>query len=286
MIGGFLILCSLVLAFYEKPHLFKKPIKIGKIIVLAMLLGTAIFSFVQDHNNNVQQESDSAKIDSLTGASNTLINIVNSLRKENKAANQEYVDSIVNYHHHTTELLAGYGIKVDTLNNTVKKIDDKVLKEIPPTLSIVDKPYIDSMKTERVMEYVLTAYNSNAHMISCTYTIVNYHLLDEKTGIVRMDTPISFEGSMNYTTIIATDRPHGMSFFIDRNKSIRRMTDSCFIAIEFVYKSKENKRQTPLRKIYQIDLKNNYVHDVDNRLFTDISHWLKKHEVWPIFYDL
>jgi hypothetical protein len=136
MIGGIIIIFTLILAFFEKPHLFKKPIKTEKVIIIVIIIGTAIFSIVKDRFEEDEQDANaliirsSAKtIDSLKSNSDIQKGLIvrqsiliDSLRSENKTAAQEYQDSLKNYHYNTIALLAKYGLKVDTLRGEVSKM--------------------------------------------------------------------------------------------------------------------------------------------------------------------
>jgi hypothetical protein len=136
MTGWLIILFTLIMAFLEKPHLFKKPISTAKIIMSAALIITAGFSIFKDINEKQEQEANSlilqrsgTTIDSLninSSFQNGLIlrqnALIDSLRGESKTAALEYQDSLKNYHYNTVTLLAKYGLKVDTLRGEVSKI--------------------------------------------------------------------------------------------------------------------------------------------------------------------
>ncbi len=81
------------------------------------------------NRNSDQQDKDSATIDSLNARSSVLSEQIFYLRNESKASQKEYTDSIISYHNYTTELLAQYGLKVDRLGNTVRKIDTSGKRE-------------------------------------------------------------------------------------------------------------------------------------------------------------
>lgn len=137
MIGGIIILLTLILGFIEKPHLFKQPVQKEKVVIIIIIIGTAIFSISKDRIEADEQESNvltikkSARtIDSLKTSSDIqkglIIHqslLIDSLRLENRMAAVQHQDSLKDYHYKTTAILAKYGLKVDTLRGEVSKID-------------------------------------------------------------------------------------------------------------------------------------------------------------------
>lgn len=279
MIGGVIILLTLIIALFEKPHLFKKPVKAEKVVILSILLLTAIFSTCKECKSDKQQDHDSAVIDSLSGRSIVLDSMVNKLSIRNEMLHQQHAESLSAYHYNTVEIMGRYGLKVDTLTNTIVKLDDKVLKETPPTLRIVDYPTLTKMyeHKENALDFTLQALNADVHILDYAYIYINL----TKRGL---DTPkVHVGNSMNYTTIIAKGETSQRTVFLDRQ---HKLTNPFFIAIEIYYKSKGNKVQVPVRKIYLVDISKNIVREADNSLHQEVSLHLKKHKIWEKFYDL
>ena len=170
------IIFALLLVLIEKPHLFKKPINIGKVTLLVLILGAAVANAVKEWKNNEQQDHANKVIDSLSGASKTLEKQLSALRDENTTAHEKHADSLSSYHYRTIEILAKYGYKVDSLNDVLTKLSDKVIKEIPPTLAILNTPKIEFLydKKERVFSYTITSLNSDVHLLDYYYVFFKY----------------------------------------------------------------------------------------------------------------
>ena len=240
MITGALILFTLIYAFFEKPQLFQRPLKAEKIILSLLLLITSVCSYVKEHASDVQHDEAKKTIDS------------------------QYSEQVLGYHKYTMQLHAQYGLKVDTLTKTVDN------KETPPTLTISALPLIDTLNKEHEFVYKLRALNANAHILGYYYVLINKHEID---GSYTIDTPYVFGGgSMNFTSIIVPNELAAISIFLDRTPA----ADNCYLAMEFIYKSKGNKEQTPLRKIYEISGKKTKVHEVDSDTFYALSMILKQ----------
>lgn len=73
MISAAIIICALVISFFEKKELFKKPISVGRWTIIAIMIGTAIFSFVKECNGDTDHEHDTKTIDSLNSNSKSLL---------------------------------------------------------------------------------------------------------------------------------------------------------------------------------------------------------------------
>jgi hypothetical protein len=263
MITGALILFTLIYAFFEKPQLFQRPLKAEKIILSLLLLITSVCSYVKEHASDVQHDEAKKTIDSLQGEERFLLTQIDTLRKDNKIAESQYSEQVLGYHKYTMQLLAQYGLKVDTLTKTVDN------KETPPTLTISALPLIDTLNKEHEFVYKLRALNANAHILGYYYVLINKHEID---GSYTIDTPYVFGGgSMNFTSIIVPNELAAISIFLDRPAA-----DNCYLAMEFIYKSKGNKEQTPLRKIYEISGKKTKVHEVDSDTFYALSMILKQ----------
>lgn len=139
-------------------------------------------------------------------------------------------------------------------------------------------PKIDSVNGERLFSYSLRAINADAHLVDYYYVVMN----TDDYG-VKIDSPqILSGGNMNFTTIIIPNEPREMMIFIERRRKVNK---NFFIAMEFTYKSKGNKIQTPLRKVYEV-YGNQKVREVDSYTFVRISLVLKRYKIWDKFYDL
>lgn len=261
MVATAIVILTLVLAFFEKPHLFKKPFKIDKFLVVIMLIGVAVFSGVKEYQTSIQEDRAHAIIDSLQGESIALLEQVQFLREDNRFAQTSLVE--------LTKLMARNNQKVDTLQKSI------ISKETPPTLTISDYS-IDTLSHERHFNYTLRAINSNAHVIDYYYALIDY-------SSYKKDTPVVWSGSsMNFTSIIIPNEPRPMTVFMDRYLIFPK---HCYLAMEFTYKSKGNRVQTPLRKVYEV-YNGISVREVDSYDFVQISMTLKKHKIWEKFYDL
>jgi hypothetical protein len=200
---------------------------------------------------------------------------------------KEYEDSLKSYHNYTTELLARYGLKVDTLTNTVNKFDTSIQKETPPTLAILGGLYFDSSSTtkEKRLSYNLNALNADVHLLGYRYFILNVKRIELK-DIIFDGPPIPTPGMMNFTTIIPAGGSQAVSWFVDRIKGAGMLRDTFFLAMDFIYKSKGNKVQTPLRKVYMVFLPQKYVIEAPSFEFMEVAYYLKKYKFWSKFYDL
>lgn len=283
MIEALLILIPLIITFSEKPHLFTKPVKLGKIVIIILLLAAAGTSLYNDHKTGEQQEHSTRTIDSLNVASKFLDAQVDTLKNENRAARKEYVDSMINYHKGITEILAQYGYKVDIVNNTLKKIDSLSIKEIPPTLTIMNPPIFDTINNELVIKYELDALGTNAHLLYYYYVYIA-----EKASPKGKDSIDHYlaEGGRNFTTIIASGTPSALVTFPLRINKNFKLGKNFFLAMEFNYKSKGNKRQTPLRKVYSCDIEKRKISEVNSYDFIAVAKYLKEKKIWTKFYDL
>jgi hypothetical protein len=219
-------------------------------------------------------------IDSLNIKSSTLTEVIKDLRKDNKIAQKEYADSLVNYHNYTTDLLARYGVKVDTLSNSIKTLNYTAAKEIPPTLTILLPPAFDTIHGEKILSYDLNCMNADAHLISYSYAFIGI-----KDNALFGKPTIYVGNSINYTSIIAKDDSRNLLIFIDRFKS-KVPNDTFSLAMEFTYKGKNNIRQTPLRKIFTVVRTKEKCLDVSNEIFFLVAKYLKKYKIWNKFYDL
>ena len=133
------------------------------------------------------------------------------------------------------------------------------------------------------------AYAAIALLIVILYIVVKVTKKSETNthtskGQEVLETPMVFGGAtMNFTSIIVPNEIKGVSVFLDRAP---KASDDCFIAMEFGYKSKGNKQQTPLRKIYYIYDKKTKVREVDSSTFYAISLLLRENKIWEKFYSL
>ncbi len=101
-----------------------------------LIVGGAIAALVDSCNKQKSDDVKDAKIDSLRIENKTLSNTMVGLREDNKQAQREHTLELTKSYNNTLEILAKYGLKVDTLDNSIKKLKDKVVREIPPTLDI------------------------------------------------------------------------------------------------------------------------------------------------------
>lgn len=285
MIGFAIIFCTLILAFIEKPHLFRTPIGAAKIFIITVLIALAIFSAIKEINDDKQQVHDSKTIDSLHTESKILNHQIDTLRKDNKIAQREYEDSLISYHNYTTALLARYGLKVDVLTGTIKRMDSAVVKEVPPTLTILNPPVIENIGNELRLSYEMQALNADAHLLLLRYIYINCKNgkpVDSNIAIVQSN-------ATNYTSVIPKDNPLANFVFIDRwtNRDTYRRTEDFIFIIECYYKSKGNIRQVPIRKIYFVSTgEHPSVHEFDSEDHYRVSLILKKKGIWKTFYDL
>jgi hypothetical protein len=290
MISVILVICGLVIAFIEKPHLFQRPIKPAKVVVVSILVVTAIFSYCKEHNTEVAQDRSEHKIDSINHKADSLEGLTSDLRLQiknlvtnSKKSQMEYVDSLINYHNYTTDILAKYGYKVDTLNNTLTKLNDKVIKETPPTLTILSKPKLftsDSLGAKKVnLTFDLSALNSDAHITDAYYVLIGI-----KKGKLA-DTPlVQTFYSINYSEVIPA--MSSIEIYLPIPTYLMK-ADTFAIAFNFDYKSKGDQKQKPLRKAYTLTLKSlPTIETTASYQFGMIGEYLKKFKIWPKLYDL
>ena len=273
--------------FDDHKKRFKRRIKITVLFFVLAAIVSLISDFYTkrtDAKKDIVLARSYKQIDSLSGASRILINQIDTLRKENKTAHIEYDDSLKSYSISTNELLAKYGFHVDSLNNTLRKLSDKVIKEIPPTLTIIDNPKIYSKDTFGITQIDLTfeleAFNADAHITEAYYVLIavkNNKLVD--SPLVLPFTAINYSEIIPVTTRLSVYLP------IPFGKS--GIADTFAIAFNFNYKSKGNYKQTPLRKSYTLTLKPKVsLRTVDNWQFGKVGEYLKKYKIWTKLYDL
>lgn len=284
MLAALLTILSLLVDFYDKVNLFQTPVTRKKKLIIILLITAAIVSIINDWLDNKSEEHSQATIESLNIKSGILRSEITDLRKENKTAQKEYTDSLINYHNYTTLLLARYGLKVDTLKNTIEELDSLSLMPAPitpPTLAMTNPPEYRALNDkEDVIGYTLEALNADVHVLNYYWTLINSKnnkLIGKPEGF--------FGSSMNFTTIIPAGSSTSNMIFIDRFKP-SNFNDTFFLALHFEYKGKNNARQTPVRKIYQVITKQKKVTSVDNYIFNTVAFYLRKYKVWKKFYDL
>ncbi len=283
MIGIIIVLFTLILTVLEKPQILKRPYKLEKKIFLALLFATAIFSSYKEFTNDAAQTKANTIIDSLQSKTIILRELLDSSRVENKTAHIESMDSLARYQYNLTDLLAHYKLKVDTFQNKIREIS-KSAKELPPTLTIFSPPKFDSLKNEIIISYNLHSLNADSHLLDYIYTIIN--IKKERDSLSFWGVPIVYPGTSNFTTILPANKDYPLNFFIQRIKARDTVTNTFYIAMEFWYKSKGNKRQTPLRKVYRLDYNLKKVSDTNSDEFMRVAYFLKKYKVWEKFYDL
>ncbi len=105
MTGLIIAILTLVLALFEKQHLFERPIKAEKVIILLIILVAGVFSGIKEYQSDKDQSKASSTIDSLNGASRAQLQLIEKLhgevgtfRAEAKLAQLTYEDSIRVYH--------------------------------------------------------------------------------------------------------------------------------------------------------------------------------------------
>lgn len=279
MIAALLTIIGLIIGLSEKVTLFQTPITLKKVLIVSLFVAAAVVSFIKDLNDSNQRDHDSKTIDTLKSNSNILNDQISYLRKESKAAEREYTDSIVSYHNYTTDLLAKYGYKIDTLTNSVRKIDTSK-GEAQPTLAILPTPIFQKNNNETNINYEISALTANAHILGYYYVLIN-----TKAGM-PYEKPLLSGGILNFTTVIPAGDTRVMTLFLDRIKKFNNITDTFVLAMHFDYKSKSNKVQTPLRKVYVCYYSRNNIQETGSDEFILIANYLKKYKIWNKFYNL
>jgi hypothetical protein len=280
MIAAILTISGLILYLSEKPHLLKKPYGFGKILLVIVLLSSAIVSVVKAHIDDNQQDTDSRTIASLNGEAKALNGQISTLRKENKIAANECSAKQIGI----IELLAKYSLQVDGLKDTIISLRNKVNNEVPPTLTIIDKPIIYIRDTVGIrfvdLTFDLSAFGANAHVTDAYYVLIK--VKDNKLS----DSPIvNIFHSINYSQVIPVGQPLSVYLPIPYLNDISKY--DYVIAMNFDYKSKGNNDQTPLRKAFVISSFPRYsITPVNNIQFADIGRYLKKNKIWTKIYKL
>lgn len=171
MIAGAIILFTLLLTIFEKPHLLQRPVKIEKIIILSLLLATAIFSAYKENENDYQQNRLQKTADSLhiklTDAQQDLDSIKNenrTARAESDLAHQQLEDSLsVNRREvketaieTATRIIKNAGNNKEELRHKMDSIKEIQLPNLtPPT----DPPYIDFKRVNNLLCIYLKIWN-------------------------------------------------------------------------------------------------------------------------------
>lgn len=259
-----------------------KRVKRFKIATLIAFFIALVIAYFENHEVDKRNAKQYENIIRLTTIDSTSQAQIESLIKDSKIAQKEYVDSLINYHHYTTELLAKYGYRVDTLDNSIKKLSDKVVKETLPTLAILNKPRMYIKDTAGVynvdLTFNLSALNANAHLTDAYYVIIPIigdTLCDDVT--VRQFV------SLNYSEVVAFGGS-GAQMYLPFG--IPKHIEQFALVFNFDYKSKGQKQQTPLRKAYIVDMKESTLKVAQSFQFGMIGTFLKKKKIWPVIYNL
>ena len=293
MIGLLLSVIGFLISYFGithddvKPYFRNKYIKWSIYLIFALSAIFDIAKSVVDGRDTTKMQNtiacDSKKIDSLNGASKALTIQIDSFRGENRELNLAHSIALARHDSNTIDILAKYGYKVDSFNNTLAKLKDKVNKEIPPSLTILDKPTLFVKDTSGVKQsgltFVLYSLNADSHITNAFYTIINI-----KNNQLA-DTPFCdlFRG-FNYTQII----PAGVPLQVYLPFAFRFFcTDTFVIALNFDYKSKGDKQQTPFRGAYTIVTTHpKSIQILDNFQFGELGKYLKKYNIWDKLYSL
>lgn len=177
MVTFAIIICTLFIAFFEKPHLFQRPIKAEKVIIILLLLGTASFSFFKENQNNKQQNRLEDSVAHLNGYNRALIIQSDAFRNENRGLHAEHQDSLKKFHYTTVDILAKYGYKVDTMNDRIIRLDAASMAD-PPGVVVYPKEITDE-KTGIGIKYSIQIRNqggSNAYRVALrTFSVLDYN---------------------------------------------------------------------------------------------------------------
>ncbi|HEX8356084.1 MAG TPA: hypothetical protein VF610_01670, partial [Segetibacter sp.] len=151
-----------------------------------------------------------------------------------------------------------------------------------------EHPVYMKRNDESFISYKLNALNANVHILSYYYAFVNATKDNIKQNELKFEgIPVVNEGSMNFTTIIPSGgQPSEVNLFIDRVKNHETLKDTFYLTMEYLYKSKGNQTQTPMRKVYFVDHANKQIRDVTSREFYSVALFLKRNKIWSKFYDL
>ena len=216
-------------------------------------------------------------------------------RTENRTLNDTHSIALAKHDINTIEILAKYGLKVDTLSGTIEKINASIVKELPPTLAILQVPTIKTTNNEKNLIIDLYSLNSDSHILDFKIITINVKKFNGDISVYKktaiFDTPhVSPSRCINFTTIVPSAKQDGVPiptnesmWFLDRNPNLK---DTFILAVEAIYKSKGNKIQTPLRKVYVVYKNQSNVQEVDSYLFEEMALILKKHKIWRKFYNL
>jgi hypothetical protein len=268
------VFCAFVYALFEKREIFQRPRKLEKISFLVLLVITSIFSYVKEHSSDVQHDRAEHKIDILQGESLSQSKLIDSLRGDNRSASEQ----LAAHDRHTIKLLAQYGLQMDSVK------DAFVHTETPPTLAILNLPTIDTAHNNRDLKYNLQSLNADAHLLYCYYVFINLIPSKSKQGMATLDTPyVATETGINFTHIIPPNSELMVTYSLN---GVPKVNDEFFMAMEFGYKSKGNRPQTPVRKVYRIIKSKGIIYEADNDVFVSVSKHLKKWKIWSKFYDL
>jgi hypothetical protein len=245
MIGVLIVFFTIVQSLIGSPHLFQSPRSWWKIILVCATVLLGIVAGYNEFHSSKAQEQSRSTIDSLQGESGALNRNLDSLRSENRDAHEDFFYKLADHDKNTIELLAKYGYEMDSMSNRITRISTST--ETLPTLAILNKPKINIKEGDRQIVYVLRSLNSDSYLIDGFYVIINIH---DYNGAQAIDKPEKESNiSLNSSTILPKNASIEKTFFVDRSTSSTHFV----LAIEYLYKSKGDKIQSPLIKLYEMD---------------------------------
>ena len=269
VISFILVFVSLFISFFEITiSRFTSHPKTTKLIrnlfiVLSIIcLIPAYIEFDATNHINIDQFNRIKTLEKIDSASKFEIE---KLRTENNKEHKQFEDSLEN----NTRIVKTTALDMsrefadeksfnlqdlEEHKKTQKKIDRFDSLKLPPTLTILNNPSIQTVSGEDLFSLDFKSLNSEAHIDYLYYALIstvglgNANILDTNNYKCLKQPFLATSSSINFTSIIPKDDPYNYSIFCNRNNY--NITDTVFLALECGYKSKNNIRQTPLRKIY------------------------------------
>ncbi len=129
MIGGILALCTLILAFVDKPEIFRLPITLRNGSIIAIIIAAAGFSMWKDWNESEASDNNVRTIARMDTESIFQTRLIEEQREqifnfriESAREHTAHKDSLKQYHFRTTEILAKHNLEFDTIKNGVRAL--------------------------------------------------------------------------------------------------------------------------------------------------------------------
>lgn len=199
-------------------------------------------------------------------------NKANDSIRENE--HKEYEDSLKSYHNYTTELLAKYGLKVDSLTNTVKSFDTSISRKAPALNFCDDALLFGSIKND-TLYYKLQICSENA--ASKLKSCIAYVVTSTKRDAPAFDNLIflkTFKAFDINNLPIAKDRSMMVEDYV--NSENLREFKAIYVLLKGTYTDSRGKNPQPLNTFGSLNLENKETGFLEDVYGNKIRRFLSK----------